>query len=126
MFDGAHFERIPREAITISVWIKLDTNRGIQSVFDTVGSHSTHKDGQYHFEIDNGKVRWFHRDEQHRTVFSVLTQPVIKEGVWTQIAATYNANKERARVSLIFYACLKIIKFASWILNYCYHNYHYQ
>ena len=101
MLDGGHFDRVPREGITIATWIKLDTNKGIQSIFDTVGSHSRHKDGQYHFEIDNGKVRWFHRNENHDTIFSLLTRPVVREGVWTQITATYNAKKQRARVSWV-------------------------
>lgn len=101
LLDGAHFERIPREGITISTWVKLDTNKGIQSIFDTVGGHSKHKDGQYHFEIENGKVRWFHRNENHDTIFSLLTRPAIREGVWTQITATYSANKQRARVSSV-------------------------
>ncbi|XP_067047616.1 uncharacterized protein [Acropora muricata] len=98
LLDGAHFENVPREGITIATWIRLDTNKGIQSIFDTVGSHSRHRDGQYHFEIDNGKVRWFHRNENHDTIFSLLTRPVVREGIWTQLTATYNAQKQRARV----------------------------
>jgi len=99
LLDGAHFQRIPREGITIATWIKLDTNKGIQSIFDTVGSHSRHSDGQYHFEIENAKVRWFHRNEDHNTIFSLQTRPLIREGEWTQITATYNAKRQRARVS---------------------------
>nr|XP_058949529.1 uncharacterized protein LOC131777281 isoform X1 [Pocillopora verrucosa] len=98
LLDGVHFHQIPRAGITISTWVKLDTNKGIQSIFDTVGSHSRHKDGQYHFEIENGKVRWFHRNENHDTIFSLLSRPVVREGVWTQITATYSAKKQRARV----------------------------
>ncbi|XP_068705792.1 uncharacterized protein [Montipora foliosa] len=98
LLDGAHFYKIPREGITISTWIKLDTNKGIQSIFDTVGSHSRHRDGQYHFEIDNGKVRWFHRNENHDTIFSLLTRPVVKEAIWIQLTATYSAKMQRARV----------------------------
>ena len=73
----------------------------MQSIFDTVGSHSKHKDGQYHFEIEDGKVRWFHRNENRVTIFSLLTRPTIREGKWTQIAATYSANQQRARVSVV-------------------------
>lgn len=101
LLDGVHFHQIPRAGITISTWVKLDTNKGIQSIFDTVGSHSRHKDGQYHFEIENGKVRWFHRNENHDTIFSLLSRPVVREGVWTQITATYSAKKQRARVSIV-------------------------
>lgn len=63
----------PLQAVSIAAWIKLDTNRGYHSIFDTVGGHSLHKDGQYHFEIQDGKIRWFHRNESGVQVFSVET-----------------------------------------------------
>lgn len=63
----------PRQAITIAAWIKLDTNRGYHSIFDTIGGHSLHKQGQYHFEIQDGSIRWFHRNESNVQIFSVET-----------------------------------------------------
>ncbi|XP_048589917.1 neurogenic locus notch homolog protein 2 isoform X2 [Nematostella vectensis] len=98
LLDGAHFADIPRKGITIATWIKLDTILGVQSIFDTVGSHSKHRDGQYHLEVDDGKVRWFHRNENHQTIFSVLTPPVLTEGKWTQVTVTYSSDYSRARV----------------------------
>ena len=99
LFDGKSFKGIPRRSITIAAWIKLTTPLGIQSIFDTIGSHSAHKDGQYHFEIDNGRVRWFHRNEMGKTVFSVVTdQPVVNQSSWTLITGTYSSKKNRARV----------------------------
>lgn len=100
LMDGSHFKHIPRKGITISIWIKLETKLGVQSIFDTVGSHSRHKDGQYHLEVDNGRVRWFHRDENRQTIFSVLSRPAVGEGRWTQLTVTYSADKQRARVSV--------------------------
>ena len=116
IFDGEHFQGIPRRAITIAVWVKLATALGIQSIFDTVGSHSRHRDGQYHFEIDDGRVRWFHRNEERETVFSVVTdQIVVREGSWTLITGTYSADKNRARVSA--HAC-KYCIIRSILLNF--------
>ena len=63
----------PRKAVSIAAWIKLDTNKGYHSIFDTVGGHSIHKNGQYHFEIQDGSVRWFHRNESGDQIFSVET-----------------------------------------------------
>ena len=63
----------PRQAVSIAAWIKLDTNKGYHSIFDTVGGHSIHKNGQYHFEIQDGSVRWFHRNESGNQIFSVET-----------------------------------------------------
>ena len=103
MFDGERFWPKPVEAITIALWVKLDTNKGIQSIFDTVGQKfSNHKEGQYHVEIENGKVRWFHRNEKHVVVFSIISQPLVSEGVWHHIAGTYDAQKSIAKV-LLFY-----------------------
>ena len=99
MFDGEKFKNKPIDAITMALWIKLDTTLGIQSVFDTVGGrHSTHRDGQYHVEIDNGKVRWFHRNEYHVTIFSIVSKPIMQSSVWTHIGGTYNAAKREAKV----------------------------
>lgn len=76
----------PRQAISIAAWIKLDTNRGYHSIFDTIGGHSLHKQGQYHFEIQDGSIRWFHRNESNVQIFSVETGkwgwPSNRESVW--------------------------------------------
>ena len=98
LLDGEQFEPKPRQAITISLWVKLLQTDGIHSLFDTVGSKSDHKNGQYHFEIVDGKVRWFHRDENAEQVFSVTTEPIIVRDQWTNIAATYDANLAEAKI----------------------------
>ena len=99
LFDGERFWPKPVEAITIALWLKLDTNKGIQSVFDTVGDKfSTHKEGQYHLEIENGKVRWFHRNEKHAIVFGIISAPLVGEGTWNHVVGTYSAQKAIAKV----------------------------
>ena len=56
----------------MTAWIRLDNNKGVHSIFDTIGSkHSTHRLGQYHFEIKDAALRWFHRNEFGDTVFNV-------------------------------------------------------
>ena len=88
--------------MTIALWIKLDKNLGEQSVFDTAGgTASTHRDGQYHLEVINGRVRWFHRNERHVTIFSVLTKPLLKTGYWTHLAVTYDGVIGIAKVGWI-------------------------
>ena len=54
--------------------------------------------GGYHFELDGGKVRWFHRDEVERTIFSLITEPVVEPQVWMHFTATYDAYKSIAKV----------------------------
>ncbi|XP_057309168.1 uncharacterized protein LOC130647358 isoform X2 [Hydractinia symbiolongicarpus] len=99
LLDGANFSPKPRDSITMAVWVKLETNRGIQSVFDTVGgAMSNHREGQYHLEIDNGRIRWFHRNERRVTIFSVLSEPLITEGNWTHITGTYSGLQREAKL----------------------------
>ena len=85
--------------MTMAVWIKLETNLGEQSVFDTTGgAASTHGQGQYHLEVRNGSVRWYHRNEQGIVIFSVLTEPLIETGTWMHLAVTYDSVLRMARV----------------------------
>ena len=58
--------------------------------------------GGYHFELDNGKVRWFHRNEYEKTVFSLITTPVVEMRVWMHFAATYDAYNSVAKVCLMY------------------------
>ena len=58
--------------------------------------------GGYHFEIDDSKVRWFHRDESDKTVFSMMTSPVTLPRVWMHYTVTYNAYQQVAKVNLVF------------------------
>ena len=99
LFDGPRFYPKPNVSVTMTVWIKLETNLGEQSVFATVGGNaSTHSQGHYHLEIKNGSVRWFHRNEREVTIFSVLTKPLIEIGNWTHLAVTYDGVSGVARV----------------------------
>ena len=73
VFDGSVMKSHPREGITIASWVKLNRVEGVHSIFDTVGSHSNHNLGQFHFEVVGGDVRWFHRNETGDEVFSTIT-----------------------------------------------------
>ncbi len=65
--------------ITIAAWVRLLELPGSHSIFDTIGS--SHECGQYHFEVNDGNVRWFHRNETQQTVFSVdATGSLVKQG----------------------------------------------
>lgn len=74
VIDGRIMKVKPREAITVALWLKLNNKAdGVHSILDTVGSHSTHELGQFHFEIVGGDVRWFHRNETADVIFNVIT-----------------------------------------------------
>lgn len=58
-------------------------------------------EGGYHLEINNGAVRWFHRDEQDRTVFSMTTGVVAIPNVWMHYTVIYDAIKGIAKVCYV-------------------------
>jgi len=39
---------------------------------------TSHLKGQYHFEVNNGIVRWFHRDQAEKVVFETMAHTVEK------------------------------------------------
>jgi hypothetical protein len=93
-FNGNLFQAKPRKAITIAAWIKLEDYKDPHSIFDTIG-HS-HSMGQYHFEVHNGVLRWFHRNECQQTVFETMAHEVPK-AKWIHIAGTYNSKTSQAK-----------------------------
>ena len=59
--SGNHFRGKPMHGVTMAVWVKLSSVSGDHSIFCTIsGKASTHTWGQYHFEVNSGKVHWFH------------------------------------------------------------------
>jgi len=75
-FNGNLFQAKPRKAITIAAWVKLEDIREPHSIFDTIGR--SHAMGQYHFEVHNGILRWFHRNECQQTVYETMAHEVPK------------------------------------------------
>ena len=98
-FDGEFFIDKPREEITVAAWVKLFSNGGQHSIFDTVGGKdSAHREGQYHFEVDRGRLRWFHRNEAKDNVFNISSPLMIPAHVWTHCAATYSSISGKVAV----------------------------
>jgi hypothetical protein len=73
---GDTFQAKPKTAITIAAWIKMEEHAGQHSIFDTVGT--SHSQGQFHFEVNDGVARWFHRDEKQKVVFETMAHTVAK------------------------------------------------
>jgi len=101
IFSAQTFLGKPRSGITIACWINIQGDLGGKhSVFSTVRQIAVNNYiGGYHFEIDDGKVRWFHRDENDATVFTMTTNTVALSRVWMHFAVTYDAYKG---VALVF------------------------
>ncbi|XP_012555797.1 uncharacterized protein LOC100204986 isoform X1 [Hydra vulgaris] len=99
ILDGENFKGLPHLGITIALMVNIVNIRGAHELFQTVGSHSDHKEGQYHLEVLDGKVRWFHRNEHGETVFSAETvKQEIDEKVWTELAVTYDGHSGVSKI----------------------------
>ncbi|XP_065068191.1 uncharacterized protein LOC135693555 isoform X1 [Rhopilema esculentum] len=94
-FQSTEFQAKPKVAVTVAAWIYLVKIDGSHSIFHTVGA--THPMGQYHFEVNYGNVRWFHRNESQNVVFETEAHAV-KPHEWTHIAGTYNASTGFANI----------------------------
>ncbi|EDO39745.1 predicted protein [Nematostella vectensis] len=97
LFHGDTFQGKPYVAATIAAWVKLKEVEGSHSIFDTIGI--SHQCGQFHFEVNNGAVRWFHRNETQQTIFSCNAEgEQVKADKWTHIAGTYDSATGKAKV----------------------------
>ena len=67
------FHNRPTSAITIALWVKMTSSSGQHELFHTCASDVANGKAQFHFQINDGKVRWFHRDHMGRTVFNVIS-----------------------------------------------------
>jgi hypothetical protein len=55
--------------------------------------------GGFHFEVDDGKLRWFHRNQDDRAVFDVTTSDsVVRPNTWHHVMGTYDSTAAQAKV----------------------------
>jgi len=98
--DGNVFRQKPIMAISVSTWLRLNTNRGPHEIFNTIGSHSMHKHDQYHFVIEDGSITWIHKDHNEKEIFRLMTLAVVKPRQWMHVIATYDSQESKAKVYL--------------------------
>lgn len=93
-FDGKAFSPKPSTAVTIAMWIKLTSLAGQQSLFDAIPEGYPPRPGVYHFEVIDGKVRWFARDLDGKIVFNVTTdRVVVPPNMWIHLVGTYDKRQ---------------------------------
>ena len=89
------FNSRPREAITIALWLKLDSVSGTATLFKTTGSGA-----KYNLHVADGIVRWSHVDDLGHVTFSMETTRMVDPLDWLHVAATYDAHINKSKIIL--------------------------
>ncbi|CAB3990122.1 Hypothetical predicted protein, partial [Paramuricea clavata] len=100
LMEDFRLENKPKVAISIAARIRLQDTRGWHSIFSTAKTTDSGEiRGGFHFEVDDGKLRWFHRNQDDRAVFDVTTSDsVVRANTWHHVMGTYDSTVARAKV----------------------------
>ena len=89
------FNSRPHEAITIALWLKLDSVSGAATLFKTTGSGA-----KYHLQIADGVVYWSHVDDLGNVIFSMETRQTVDALDWVHLGATYDVHINKSKIIL--------------------------
>lgn len=95
LFDGSTFRKRPREAVTVTMWAKVDSISGTFTLFRTEGSGA-----KYDLEMSDAMIHWSHVDDLNHVIFSVETRPIVNAHDWFHVAATYDARVNMSKIIL--------------------------
>ena len=60
----------PKDGITVALWVYMDSIEGQQEIFQTIDPNaSANKHGMFYLEVNDGHVRWFHRNEKSEVCY---------------------------------------------------------
>lgn len=90
--NGSEFKDKPSKAVTVAMWLKVNSTSGKQSIFATddlaVGGH-------YHFELVDGRITWLYMGNRG-VVFDCNTEkPVVQNDKWVHVTGTYDSEESK-------------------------------
>ena len=89
------FNSRPHEAITIALWLKLDSVSGAATLFKTTGSGA-----KYRLQIADGVIYWSHVDDLGNVIFSMETRQTVDALDWVHLGATYDVHINKSKIIL--------------------------
>lgn len=90
-----HFNSRPREAITITLWLKLDSVSATATLFRTTGSGA-----KYNLQYREGNIHWSHVDDLGHIIFSMATRQTVDSLDWVHLSVTYDAHINMSKIIL--------------------------
>ena len=108
LISGQRIQRKPLFSVTVAVWLKLDTNRGQQSIFSTCNPDNPwNSHVQYSLSITDGRVQWLHRNEKSQVIFygllgrKLVSQQCLHAYIWS-LLKTGSLDNTRVFIGLGF------------------------
>ena len=78
--DGNKLDAISKDAVSISVWIRLVSNDRVNTVYGSVGPKGTHHLAVKSTGSPNAVVQWRHQSPDGKVVFDITTEPAVPAG----------------------------------------------
>lgn len=78
--DGNKLDGENKDAMTISVWIRLVSNDRVNTIYGSVGAKGTHHLSVKSTGSPNAVVQWLHKLPDGKVIFDITTEPAIPAG----------------------------------------------
>lgn len=78
--DGSKLDAMKKDAITISVWIRLTRNNRVNTIYGCVGQKGSHHLSIKPIGAPNAAVHWIIKIPNGKNLFDITTDPVIPAG----------------------------------------------
>ena len=98
ILDGPSFQGKPENGISIAVWLKLSDIHADHVIFRSISSGERLSKTTYLLKIQNGRLQWSHQNDNAKSVFMVISPPVIGPNIWFHVVVTYDGFSEKAKV----------------------------
>ena len=94
--NGSRFKQKPIRAVTVAVWVKVNSTAGKQSIFSTddlaVGGH-------FHFEMVDGRLVWLYMGNNGLVFECESANVVLEDNKWVHVTGTYDSMQSKFRSS---------------------------
>ena len=87
--DGNKLDVESKDAMTISVWIRVLSNDRVNTIYGSVGNKGTHHLSVKSVGLPNAVVHWLHSSPEGKVVFDITTEPAIPAGQYNFIFVTW-------------------------------------
>lgn len=81
--DGNKIDSESKDAMSISVWIRLVTNDRINTIYGSVGNKGSHHLSVKPFGSPNAAIHWLYTSANGKVIFDITTEPAVPAGQLT-------------------------------------------